>query len=119
MIKNSKIGKRYGRLTVINIDESKKGGRQGYYYICKCDCGNTVSVRGNILGKLKYDDESVNVFDDDDMNEAWKRFQIGWQIGVGANFNTFYVSASYGTDFSEIFEEGKVAMPSLTIGFNM
>ena len=51
MIKNSKIGKRYGRLTVINIDESKKGGRQGYYYICKCDCGNTVSVRGNTLGK--------------------------------------------------------------------
>lgn len=78
-----------------------------------------LTFRGNILGKLKYDDESVNVFDDDDMNEAWKRFQIGWQIGVGANFNTFYVSASYGTDFSEIFEEGKVAMPSLTIGFNM
>lgn len=78
-----------------------------------------LTFRGNILGTLKYDDESINVFDDDDMGDAWKRFQIGWQIGVGANFNTFFVGASYGTDFSEILDDGKVAMPSLTIGFNM
>ena len=50
-VKNSKVGNRYGRLTVLEIDKSKIGGRQGYYYICQCDCGNTVSVRGNILGK--------------------------------------------------------------------
>lgn len=79
-----------------------------------------LTFRGNIVGTLKYDDESINVFDDGDMDDdAWKRFQIGWQIGVGANFNTFFVGASYGTDFSEIMEGGKVAMPSLTIGFNM
>lgn len=78
-----------------------------------------LTFRGNIVGTLKEDGESINVFDDDDMGEAWKRFQIGWQIGVGANFNTFFVGASYGTDFSEIMEGGKVAMPSLTIGFNM
>ena len=79
-----------------------------------------LTFRGNIVGTLKYDDESINVFDDGDMDDdAWKRFQIGWQIGVGANFNTFFVGASYGTDFSEIMEGGKVAMPSFTIGFNM
>lgn len=79
-----------------------------------------LTFRGNIVGTLKYDDESINVFDDGDMDDdAWKRFQIGWQIGVGANFNTFFVGASYGTDFSEIMEGGKVAMPSLTIGLNM
>ena len=79
-----------------------------------------LTFRGNIVGTLKYDDESINVFDDGDMDDdAWKRFQIGWQIGVGANFNTFFVGASYGTDFSEIMEGGKVAIPSLTIGFNM
>ena len=50
-VKVSKVGQRYGRLTVLKIDESKAGGRQGYYYICRCDCGNIVSVRGNILGK--------------------------------------------------------------------
>lgn len=78
-----------------------------------------LTFRGNIVGTLSEDGESINVFDDDDMGEAWKRFQIGWQIGVGANFNTFFVGASYGTDFSEIMEGGKVAMPSLTIGFNL
>ena len=47
----SKAGNRYGRLTVLELDESKAGGRQGFYYICQCDCGKIVSVRGNILGK--------------------------------------------------------------------
>lgn len=75
-----------------------------------------LTLRGNIVGKMKYDDESVNVFEGDD---GWKRFQLGWQIGVGATFNTFFVGASYGTDFSDIFEDAKIAMPSITIGFNM
>ena len=75
-----------------------------------------LTLRGNIIGKMKYDDESVDVFKGDD---AWKRFQIGWQIGVGATFNTFFVGASYGSDFSDIFEDAKIAMPSLTIGFNI
>lgn len=78
-----------------------------------------LTFRGNIFGQLKYDDESINVFDEDEVGDAWKRFQIGWQIGVGANFNTFFVGASYGTDFSEILDGGKVAMPSISIGFNM
>ena len=50
-IKNSKIGNRYGRLVVLEIDKNRYKKRQGYYYICQCDCGNKVSVRGNILGK--------------------------------------------------------------------
>ena len=50
-IKYSKIGKKYGRLTVLEVDISKYKKRRGYYYICRCDCGNIVSVRGNILGK--------------------------------------------------------------------
>ncbi|MBQ8770763.1 MAG: outer membrane beta-barrel protein [Bacteroides sp.] len=79
-----------------------------------------LTLRGNIVGKYKADGESVSAFDDD-LGDGWKlkRFQIGWQIGVGANFNTFYVGASYGTDFSDIIEDCKVAMPSISIGFNM
>lgn len=80
-----------------------------------------LSLRGNILGNYKEDGESYNAFDEDEVGEGFKlnRFQIGWHIGVGANFNTFFIGASYGTDFSEIIDGGKVAMPSLTIGFNM
>lgn len=80
-----------------------------------------LTLRGNIVGNYSADGESLNAFGDE-AEEAGlnlKRFQIGWQVGVGANFNTFFVGASYGTDFSEIIEGGKVAMPSITIGFNM
>lgn len=79
-----------------------------------------LTMRGNIVGKYKMFGESISVFDDE-LGDGWKfkRFQIGWQIGVGANFNTFFVGASYGTDFNEISDGGKVAMPSLTIGFNI
>ena len=79
-----------------------------------------LTLRGNIVGNYSGDGESVSAFDKD-LDEGWKlkRFQIGWQIGVGVNFNTFFVGASYGTDFNEVVKGGKVAMPSITIGFNM
>jgi hypothetical protein len=42
-------GKRFGRLTVVRLDQ-KKG--KDYYYICLCDCGNTVSRGGSKLRNL-------------------------------------------------------------------
>ena len=90
-----------------------------------------VNFRINAIGKFKigfeYDDktenESFNVFDSDDMDElgmgdAWKRFQAGWQIGVAFNIDRFTLATSYGKDFTEISKKVKVAMPSITIGYN-
>lgn len=42
-IKNQKFGK----LLVLERDESKKGGAA--YWICKCNCGNIISARGTAL----------------------------------------------------------------------
>lgn len=42
MTKTSKIGKKYGMLTVIGID--KNTDKNDLYLLCKCDCGNTISV---------------------------------------------------------------------------
>lgn len=39
-------GKKFGKLTVLQRDKSR--GKHTYW-ICKCDCGNTVSVRTNSL----------------------------------------------------------------------
>lgn len=94
-----------------------------------------ITLRGNIVGNYSCDGNTTNAFGDnaklyffdddgyyDDsyyIDMQLKRFQIGWQIGVGANFNKFFIGASYGKDFSEILEGSKVSMPSLTIGFNM
>ncbi len=44
-------GRQFGQLTVIGIDESKKG--KGIYWLCRCDCGTTKSYRSNILKKGK------------------------------------------------------------------
>lgn len=43
-----RIGERFGKLTVVSKDENKdKGGC--IKWICKCDCGNIVSVRSGYL----------------------------------------------------------------------
>lgn len=41
-------GKKYGRLTVLCIDESKPRGENcSIYWLCKCECGNIVSIRSD------------------------------------------------------------------------
>ena len=39
-------GNRYGRLTVLYKDMSRRFTDRGAYWICKCDCGNIISVSG-------------------------------------------------------------------------
>lgn len=46
------IGDKLGKLTIIGFDEDyvkPKGNSHIHKYICKCDCGNTVSVREDML----------------------------------------------------------------------
>ncbi len=53
----------------------------------------------------KKESKDINYFDKDDMGSSeacWKRFQLGWNIGVNFDFNKFYIGLSYGTDFMEI-----------------
>ena len=78
------------------------------------------TLRGNLFGKYKEDDESFSIFDSE--NEEFgmqaKRFQIGWQIGAAATFNNFVVGVSYGTDFNDIIEDCKITTTAISIGFN-
>lgn len=45
------LGQRFGRLTILFLDKSVKKGQDNYrkHYICKCGCGNIVSVRPDSL----------------------------------------------------------------------
>ena len=65
--------------------------------------------------------ESRSLFDEDDMGDedyTWKRFQIGWHIGVNARFNgNLLLGVSYGTDFSELFKKAKMKTTSVTLGY--
>lgn len=44
---NNLIGNKYGRLTVIGLDESKQTRKT--FWICECECGNVVSIRSDRL----------------------------------------------------------------------
>lgn len=45
-MKDDMIGRRFGRLTVLEYDHP---GRNGPYYLCECDCGNQKVVSKNNL----------------------------------------------------------------------
>lgn len=89
------------------------------------------NLRYNISGKRKYsfegdeewdDDElEMDVFDKKDMGSSkatWKRFQLGWNIGVKAQFGkNFLVGLSYGNDFSELAKKTKMQTTSITLGY--
>lgn len=52
----------------------------------------------------------LSVFSKDDMgsNDAtWNRFQMGWHIGAGLQYERFYIGLQYGTDFIPAFKYKK------------
>lgn len=87
------------------------------------------TLRYNVSGTLKYEiddySEKYDLFDKKEMSDAdfldgkaWKRLQIGWQIGLKARFGqNFMAGVSYGSDFSEIAYKSTIQTTSLTIGY--
>ncbi|WP_221658101.1 outer membrane beta-barrel protein [Bacteroides salyersiae] len=103
-----------------------------------------INFRGNIIGKSKYEltefeegknntekdfwkkyedssdkKQETNNFDKKETgskNDTWKRFQAGWQIGLGINFNQLYIGVSYEKDFNELYKKAKLSSTSITIG---
>ncbi|MDO5332708.1 MAG: outer membrane beta-barrel protein [bacterium] len=57
------------------------------------------------LKDLGYEEPDwVNVYSDSkenmgDGDYTWNRFQMGWQIGVGFEYQKYYLGVQYGTDF--------------------
>lgn len=69
-----------------------------------------INFKFNLLGKQKYtvtelstgdeDKETYDLFDKKDMgDEPFKRFQMGWQIGVDFQYKPFVLGVEYGLDF--------------------
>lgn len=93
-----------------------------------------LTLKGNIIGKSEADyedgeDSEINWFDDkwekgDEYDEdkdygyGAKRFQIGWNIGANVSFNQFNVGLSYGSDFSELWEDTKTSNWAISVGYN-
>ena len=43
------IGRRFGKLEVIALDPERRPPSRAFYWVCRCDCGNVVSVWGSNL----------------------------------------------------------------------
>lgn len=69
------------------------------------------------------DGKSYDLFDKKDMgekNKTWKRFQLGYQLGINVMFNkTWHLGLSYSKDFSEVVKKAKFGTISVTIGLNL
>ena len=83
-VKNDLTGKRFGRLTVIGIDD--RGDRKTYYN-CQCDCGNVKSVRSDSLiagairscGCLKKEQDHANLTANHSHKMSGTRLYEIWQ----------------------------------------
>lgn len=78
-------------------------------------------ARYNLTAKMSVGKHDIDYFDKKDMGGekyTWKRFQLGWQLGIKARFGeNFIAGVSYGNDFSEICKKGKVSTTTLSIGY--
>ncbi len=76
------------------------------------------TFRGYFSGKLKAGGESFNVFDDDEVNEAWKRFTAGAHVGVTANYKNYNLGVKYGFDLNKLTNEKKASAITISLGYN-
>lgn len=64
--------------------------------------------------------QSANMFDKKDTGDkdlTWKRFQMGWQIGLGLYHNQYYVGVGYTKDFTELCKKTKVGYANISVGY--
>lgn len=65
--------------------------------------------------------KECNMFDKDDTGNkdtVWKRFQMGWHIGVGFNYKAFNIGVSYGTDFIALCKKTNTSTLAVGVGIN-
>lgn len=76
-----------------------------------------VNFKINASGKYDLGEGyEINIFDNDGFDG--NRFQMGWQLGLGATFNRhFFASLQYGTDFIKLADHLSTADISLKIGY--
>lgn len=86
-----------------------------------------LNFKVNALAKYKMtfedyeeDNEDWSAFDKEYMGKegVWNRFQMGWHIGAGINYNNFYLGLSYGTDFIELCKKTNTGTFKIGVGLN-
>ncbi|MBO5972179.1 MAG: outer membrane beta-barrel protein [Alistipes sp.] len=94
-----------------------------------------VNLAGNMKLEYEYEDDyygdsgsyDVKLFDDSEeemgqIKSAFKRFQVGFNVGVNFAFSGFNIGVGYTTDFNKICSalgeyDGKLGVTTLSVGF--
>lgn len=112
-VKNDLTGQRFGRLTVIGVDDR---GTQKTYFYCQCDCGNVKSIRSDSLlngairscGCLKKEQDRVNLEANHSHKMSKTRLYEIWQGMKGRCYNIHNARyASYGGKGITVCDEWK------------
>lgn len=82
--------KRFGRLVVINRAEDyiSPKGKHFVRWLCKCDCGNTTTVRGDLLKRGKTEScgclqkEAVDRINKE-INKKYNKYDLSGEYGIG------------------------------------
>lgn len=74
-----------------------------------------LTTRINTWGEIKYDDETLDLFDKDEGGA--NRFQVGGRVGFDVHFNRFVLGLTYEHDFSEFADYAKVWNLNLKLGW--
>ncbi len=72
---------------------------------------STYSSRGD-----DYDWDDEDLYGDAD-DWKWKRFQMGWQIGAGVNFNKWYAGLRYELDFIKLQKYLNTSTLNVSVGY--
>lgn len=67
----------------------------------------------NLLDKKEMEDNLGA-----DKDQVWKRFQMGWQIGVGLDYNNLHVGLGYTKDIMELCKKVKTSSVMVSLGYN-
>lgn len=74
---------------------------------------NDLSQTTNLLDKKEMEDNL-----DADKDQVWKRFQMGWQIGIGLDYNSLHVGLGYTKDIMELCKKVKTSSVMVSLGYN-
>lgn len=78
-----------------------------------------LDFRINMAGRLKSSYAGkINVFDSSEIGEAWKRFQVGFHLGVNARiWKKLLVGYTFQHDFSKINIDTHITQHDITLGY--
>lgn len=74
-----------------------------------------LNFKGNIVGSSNMSRDTQEWFNDYD----FKRFQLGWQLGVGMEYKKLFLGISFGTDFVQIGKKVNTNTLAVSFGLNI